>query len=239
MGPSRIRRVYARRDATKGDRYAFYQADVRLQAAERDWALATFFRRELGGRLGGRRFLDVGCGTGSFLQTLVSWGADPSRLVGTELLPDRLELAQRRCASGIRWHLGALQDLPAGPPFEIVSASTVFSSLLAPEREGLASEMWRQVRPGGWVLLFDMRFDNPRNPDVRKVEPSAAKSWWRGEREYFRTLCLPPPIARLVAPRSRLTALLLSRLLPPLRSHYLLAIQKAADQPNPERASAN
>lgn len=90
-----------------------------------------------------------GCGTGSFLRQLIDWGADPSKLCGTELLPDRLEAACRATAHGVRWHPGRLDAIPAGG-FDLVSAHTVFSSILDPVgRHALAAGMRRSLRPGG------------------------------------------------------------------------------------------
>ena len=51
-----------------------------------------------------------------------------------------------------------------------VSHFTVFSSILNDSvRKQIAAEMLRVAKPGGGVLWFDLRVNNPRNPNVRGV----------------------------------------------------------------------
>jgi len=172
------------------------------------------------------RALDVGCGTGGFLRQLIDWGATPSNLVGTELQQDRLDLAAPRTASGVRWHCGSLTALP-GASADLIAANTVFSSVLDQEvRQQLAADMWRVLRPGGWSLVFDFRYNNPKNPHVRRVTRSELDGFWPGERQQYRTLLLAPPISRALAGLPALVTETLAALAPPLRSHFIYMVQK-------------
>jgi SAM-dependent methyltransferase len=151
------------------------------------------------------RVLNVGCGNGKFLRQLIDWGADPANLTGTELLPDRLDTARRNTAGDVRWHLGELDSLPDGS-FDLVSAHTVFSSILDDAaRQRLANGMWRRLRPGGWCLVFDFRYNNPRNRQVRSVTRSELAGLWPA-RQYDdrRRACCPgfPAWCRQPWPRS-------------------------------------
>lgn len=228
----RIALAYRRRQEIACERrYAWHRAEVRQTAAALQAALADLLPAAVGEDLGTLRALDVGCGGGSFLRLLVDWGADPAGLAGTELIAERLQEARRRCPIGPLWHLGPLASLTAERPFQLVSAFTVFSSILdAERRRALAAEMWRLVAPGGAAMIFDFRRDNPRNPDVRKVLPSEARGWWPDASCRHRTLVLAPPLARRIAPRSRALAAALA-LLPPLRSHFLLLARKPGPVP--------
>ncbi len=225
----RIDRAYRRRAEDKlGDLYAWHRADVRLTDADLQRGLAELLPSALGEDLSQVRALDVGCGSGRFLRRLVEWGADPSRLLGTELQEERLDNARRLGIPGMQWHLGDLSGLPEEARFELVSAFTVYSSILDPElRRELATEMWRRVAPGGSVLIFDFRFDNPANPDVRKLRRSEMEGWFPQSETRYRSLVLAPPLARRVAPLSYGLAALLARL-PFLRSHFLFLATKAA-----------
>jgi SAM-dependent methyltransferase len=103
----------------------------------------------------------------------------------------------------------------------------VFSSILDPGlRRALADQMWRALRPGGWVLVFDFRYDNPRNRNVRKVTRAELAAWWPGERSRYRTLLLAPPIHRLLARLPWMASDLLAAAAPPLRSHFMYMVQK-------------
>lgn len=225
---SRIQSVYSERD-TAGRRalYAWHRPEVGLQEAEKKRAVATLLARTIGTDLSVLKIIDVGCGTGGFLRTLVEWGSVPEQLVGTEFLPDRLEAAQRTSAPGITWHLGGL-DFSASARFDLVVTNTVFSSILdAQDRRGLANEMWRILKPGGWVMVFDFSYNNPSNPDVRKVTHCELRGYWSNAvNEKYQTLLLAPPIARRVIPASYLAGEVLSALFPFLRSHFMFMTQK-------------
>lgn len=123
--------------------------------------------------------------------------------------------------------MGGLESTATGS-FDLVSANTVFSSILdAESRKTLAQEMWRVTKPGGWVLVFDFRYNNPANSDVKKVTQRELKNYFaQGVNEYYQTLLLAPPIARILMPTSHLAANILTTLFPFLRSHFYFMLQK-------------
>lgn len=209
-------------------RYAWHRPDIVLQQAMRTRVLSRMLADTVGTDLAKVHAVDVGCGTGGFLRQLIDWGATPGNLVGTELQQDRLDLAAPRTASGVRWHCGALSALPGGSA-DLIAANTVFSSILDQEmRQQLAADMWRVLRPGGWCLVFDFRYNNPKNPHVRRVTRSELDSFWPGERQQYRTLLLAPPISRALAGLPALVTETLAALAPPLRSHFIYMVQKKA-----------
>lgn len=224
----RIRSVYADRDEVgRRELYAWHRPEVRQQDTERERVTAALLVKTVGPDLSNIRVLDVGCGTGGFLRTLVEWGAHPENLVGTEFLKDRLEKAQQCSAPGIRWHLGGL-DSAECKSFDLVVTNTVFSSILnEAARAALANEMWRVLKPGGWVMVFDFRYNNPSNPNVRKVRRCELRRYWQSSiGEYYKTMLLAPPIARAMSPKFYLLGELLSWTLPFLRSHFLYMAKK-------------
>ncbi|SFC60888.1 Methyltransferase domain-containing protein [Massilia yuzhufengensis] len=207
-------------------RYAWHRQEIQQQVAARNRAFAALLPATVGSDLSGLRVLDVGCGTGGFLRQLIDWGADPGKLTGTELQQDRLDYARHFTAADASWRLGTL-DAMRLRDFDLVSAQTVFSSILDPLlRRELASQMWRSLRPGGWCLVFDFRYDNPRNKHVRKVTRAELDGYWPGERSRYRTLMLAPPVHRLLAGAPWLAADILSAIAPPLRSHFVYMVQK-------------
>ena len=209
-------------------RYAWHRPDIVLQHAMRARVLSRMLADTVGTDLANVHAVDVGCGTGGFLRQLIDWGATPANLVGTELQQDRLDLAAPRTANGVRWHCGSLNALPAASA-DLVAAHTVFSSILDQEvRQQLAADMWRVLRPGGWSLVFDFRYNNPRNPHVRRVTRSELDGFWPGERQQYRTLLLAPPISRALAGLPALVTETLAAVAPPLRSHFLYMVQKKA-----------
>lgn len=224
----RIRAVYrAWHHGKPVPEYSWHRPEVMEGAAAQNRVIGQLLACTVGGDLSDLRVLDVGCGTGGFLRQLIGWGAEPGKLAGTEYQEDRLEDARRRTAAGVHWHLGDL-DFAAPQTFDLVAANTVFSSILDDKvSSALAREMWRVLKPGGWCLILDFRYNNPANPNVRKVTRSQLNSYWPASAHRYQTLQLAPPIARRLARAPRLATELLVTLMPPLRSHFVYMARKS------------
>lgn len=206
--------------------YAWHRPDILEQDAARMRVGAAMLADTVGPDLSQLDIVDVGCGAGGFLRQLINWGADPARLLGTEYQADRLELARSRSAAGVRWHLGELDVLEAGS-VDLAIANTVFSSILASSlRADLAASMWRVLAPGGWIMLFDFRYNNPNNAQVRKVGRAELRAWWPAAESRYRTLLLAPPIGRRLVAAPRLVVDMLTSFVPPLRSHFIYMARK-------------
>lgn len=228
----RIRHVYrAWHGGAALARYAWNRPEILQQVAARARGFADLLSSTVGSDLASVEVLDVGCGTGGFLRQLIDWGATPANLTGTELQKDRLDHARRCTAPGVQWHLGTLEALPqaAQESFDLVTAQTVFSSVLdSTLRRELAAQMWHALRPGGWCLVFDFRYDNPRNRNVRKVTRTELQEWWPGSGQRYRSLVLAPPIHRVLAGAPWLACELLTAIAPVLRSHFMYVVRKEA-----------
>jgi SAM-dependent methyltransferase len=223
----RINRVYRPRDGDVTPAlHAWHRPEIISQAAARSRVLAGLLACTLGKDLSPLRVLDVGCGDGAFLRQLIDWGATPAHLTGTGLQPERLEHARLHTAPGVRWHLGQLDALP-NDSADLVSAHSVFSSILDEDlRRDLAAEMWRVLRPGGWAMIFDVRYSSPRNTNVRKVSDVELLRFWPTEERHYRTLILAPPLGRTISRLPWLVPELLGALVPLLRSHFIYMARK-------------
>lgn len=220
----RLSAAYAARAATaRGS-----SADVAHQCmlAERERRVLALLGREGMTPLANVRVLEVGCGAGQWLRDLVRWGARPEQVFGVELLADRVADARRSVAPGVTVQQGDLAALPfADASFDLVLQSTVFTSILDPERRRRsAQEMRRVMRPGGMILWYDFHVDNPRNPNVRKVTASELVALFPGCAVRSEKITLAPPLARLVAPLSSHLYNIITTLTP-LRTHTLAAIR--------------
>ena len=223
-----IKDAYARRDATKGDRYAWYQPDVINQEVARQAVLRRLLYRAFGNDVSSLDVLDVGCGTGSLLRGLIELGVSPSSCTGIDLLPDRIETAIERSHPAMQWHVGGLAALNVDKTFDLVTAWTVLSSVVdADARRSLIDDMWDRVRPGGWLQIFDFRFNNPRNPDVRRVRACDLGELDPAPTERLRrSLITSPPLARrLCSVHPRLDSLL-SAVVPAVRSHQFHMLRR-------------
>jgi ubiquinone/menaquinone biosynthesis C-methylase UbiE len=221
-----MRDAYARRQqAGRDDRYAPYDdANLfRLQGLEREAARAL--RRAGLFPWGGRTALDLGCGGGWWLRTLLRWGATPMQVTGLDARADTL-LAARTVHPHLRLVQGSAADLPIPDgSFDLVTQFTLFSSILDPDvRRRAAAEMVRVLRPGGLLLWYDFTI-NPANRDTRGLGVGDVLALFPGTRAEVRRVTLAPPLGRLVAPRSWLLAGLLE-CLPLLRTHLLVTIRR-------------
>ncbi len=225
---ARVAEAYARRDAGAGRTLYTLQHPGTLfimQALER--ILLRMLRRAGLLPVEGRRLLEVGCGTGDWLRALIRWGCRPQDLAGIDLLPERVDAARSLCPAGLDLRPGDATALPyPDASFDLVLQSTMFTSILDDGvRRRAAAEMLRVLRPGGHVIWYDFRVNNPRNPDVRRVGAAEIRALFPGCNVRLRSVTLAPPIVRRLAGVSWLLCHVLSWF-PFLRTHYLGLLRK-------------
>ena len=172
------------------------------------------------------RVLDAGCGGGSVLAELQDWGAVSGNLYGVDLLPERIELARRQFPHLHFQQANAEQlDFPDGS-FDLVFLFTVFTSILDKQMAGnVANEVTRILKPGGGVVWYDFRYNNPRNTNVRGVSKPTIRQLFPNFIVRLQPITLLPPLARRLGPSTPLLYPVLS-LVPWLQTHYLGLLRK-------------
>jgi cytosine/adenosine deaminase-related metal-dependent hydrolase/ubiquinone/menaquinone biosynthesis C-methylase UbiE len=131
-------------------------------------ALEERFLAPLLADVSGKRVLDVGCGTGRWLEHLAD--LNPGRLTGVDFSPEMLVRAARRLGRRAAVAAGDATLLPvAASSADIVVASFVAGYVAS--MEGLANELRRVVAANGRVYLSDIH-----------PETAAACHWKRGFR---------------------------------------------------------
>jgi SAM-dependent methyltransferase len=202
-------------------RWSEANAGNRWIAEERRRAIVTLLQSHGFLPLHGKRVLDIGCGRGAVLASLIDLGAQPHNLYGIDLLPDRIEAA-RQAYPGICFICGNAEslDFPEAH-FDLVILFTVLSSILDDRMaHNVACEACRVLKPGGAVLWYDFRYNNPWNPHVRGITRQQILQLFPGLEVHLSTITVMPPLARCLG---RLTPVLYPILaaIPPLRTHYL------------------
>jgi SAM-dependent methyltransferase len=192
----------------------------RAMAEERRRATRDLLEQEGYFPLAERSVLDVGCGAGSELVPLIEWGADPTRLHGVDLLPDRIEIAKARLPA-IDFRVGNAETLDfADESFDIVLLFTVFSSILDSHMsDNVAREVARVVKPGGAVVWYDFRWPSPYNRSTRPVWRRRIEAYFPSFRPVLQTLTVLPPLSRRLG-RFTQTLYPLLGSVPLMRSHY-------------------
>lgn len=170
--------------------------------------------------------LEIGFGSLGWLAELLAWGLRERDLHGIELDPERVARARDTFpAADLRTGDASQLPWPEGH-FPLVVASTVFSSILdSAFRRLVAAEAARVIAPGGALLWYDLRMNNPRNPNVRRVGRSELAGLFPGLAGSVRAVTLAPPLARALVPRMEMLARLLEAI-PLFRTHLLAVLVK-------------
>lgn len=190
----------------------------------RDEAMLALLRRHGVASLAGRRVLELGCGEGSFLRSLLSYGAEPRLLEGVDLRPGRVAAA-RRLVPGARLAAADGAALPyEDAVFDLAFAFTFFSSVVDPApRRRAATEAMRVLRAGGLLVVYDF-WVNPLNARVRPLGAAELRSLFAPRRVEMERVTLAPPIVRALGGRPALCGPLERLAL--LRTHLLAAVTK-------------
>jgi ubiquinone/menaquinone biosynthesis C-methylase UbiE len=168
-----------------------------------------------------RRVLEVGCGSGKVLAMLLRWGASPDKLYGIDLVPERIEDAKQRFPE-INFLLANAENLnfPDGS-FDLVLQFTVFTAILDDEMaHNVAAEICRVLKPGGALLWYDFRYNNPWNRNVRGMTKEAIRALFPAFDLHLHTVTLLPPLARRLHRTTSILYPVLARI-PFLRTHYV------------------
>jgi ubiquinone/menaquinone biosynthesis C-methylase UbiE len=211
--------------------YGASAAKQRAWSAENPGNLAI--RAELAGAVFGlagsrlrraERILDVGCGSGWWLERL---SADPqvsASLEGIELLAERQAGASRRVPEATIL-VGDARRLPYGNrQFDAVTMFTVLSSLpsITDALVGFG-EALRVVRPPGVVVVWEPRLPNPLNRHTLWITGGMLREAAGPNRVTVRTTTVLPFVARRLGRRTERLYPRLARVTA-LRSHRLVCV---------------
>ena len=219
----RIREVYRSYEEQGRDRlWGMRNRGFARLSHDRDLRLRDLLARSLPG--GSASLLDVGCGNGSLLATVSQRWPDV-RLTGLDLQPQRIEEA-RANAPDAQLVVGSADALPFDDhSFDVVTAITLMSSLPTDPMETTAArEIARVTRQGGWLVWFDLRYNNPTNPAVHGIDGRRLETLFPGWGQELRSSTVLPPLARRLGPSTPVLYPLLE-LVPPLRSHLIGRLQ--------------
>jgi len=166
------------------------------------------------------KLLEIGAGTGDNLSGFHRLGFRWSNLFANELLNERVELLKINIPSATILPGNAL-DLTYKNEFDIVFQSTVFTSILDNNfKQELANRMLKMLKPGGFILWYDFKFNNPQNHDVKGVGRAEIKKLFPDCKIKFYPVTLAPPIGR----RAGRYCNLINNIFPFLRTHLVAEI---------------
>ncbi len=212
-----IAKRYGRRKDVRGDKAARYSAFI---IEEREKIYRRILDEELGD-LSNKKMLEIGAGGGPNISFFMHAGFKPENIEANELLPVRAD-SFRNSFPAIKLHEGDALALEEKKKYDLVFQSTVFSSILDDKfRAQLAQKMLRLLSPKGIILSYDFIYNNPKNPDVKKVSFEEIKNLFGGCSFKFYKVTLAPPIGRRVPGLYKAL-----NIFPFLRTHLITVIRK-------------
>lgn len=194
--------------------------------AERSGVLSRLLNRTGLFPLSNKQILEIGCGAGGVLEDLIRLGANASLLTGVDLIPDRIELA-RSSLGEADLRVADGRDLPfSSERFDLVVAFTMFSSILNLDvANQVAQEVRRVLKPGGAVLWYDLRVNNPRNANVCGLTRHQVLALFPHFYATWRSLTLLPPLARRLGATAPFSYRFIATI-PFLRTHWMAVLRK-------------
>ena len=223
----RLREEYRSRETRlkESDIYALSNPAHLFMIQQRERAILKLLRKKGLEFLVEKQILEIGCGKGTVLLDFVRQGADPERLWGVDLLVDRLGEAKHHLPSSQFTNAdGQFLPFPESS-FDMILQFTAFSSVLDPKiKQQMAGEILRVLKSDGVILWYDFWL-NPTNPQTAGIRLKEIRRLFLDCDLTIRKITLAPPIARRIAPCSRVLAMILETLTV-FNSHYLVLIQK-------------
>lgn len=223
----RIKRVYQKyKEKGIGARYSLFQKGSLQVIQERERVLLKMLKKSIGTSVAENRVLDIGCGSGGTLLPMLFYGFQPENCFGIDLLEDRIAEARRRLPN-MTFTCCSAENIPFEKgTFDLVTMFTCLSSVLDNNiRRRICQQALAMLRPGGWVLIYDFRVNNPFNKNVCAVTLRELKGYFPALKSVSRTLTLLPQMGRFIGQYSMTMCGFLA-LMPFLRTHRMTIFQK-------------
>jgi SAM-dependent methyltransferase len=211
-------------------RHSILEMGNLLMVQERERFLSRLLARLRVDSLESFSMFEAGCSTGYNLRLMVQWGGRPENMAGIDLDPTAVDYCKSH-APEIRIHAGSADAIPeADDSFDLSIAFTLFSSV--PDEDiahGIARELYRITKPGGIVLIYDMRRRSP-NRDVHPIGVDDVRRWFPKCAMRAYPVTLAPPLSRYVG---RYAPWLYGPLaaIPLLRTHAMYVLRRPARPP--------
>ena len=157
---------------------------------------------------------------------LIRLGAKEENINGIDIRKNRLNDCKKRFPNSEINYMDARKLNFDENYFDIITVFTFFSSLLNENYQNeVSKELIRVLKPKGLIVFYDLRYNNPFNPNVVGITKSRLNDIFKNKLVDYDLLTLIPPLARSLGTLNYLLYKTLSYI-PFLKSHYFAIIQK-------------
>jgi len=217
---------YKKREGIDSALYSPLDYQYFYSRQERERILLKLFRK-LQLVPGENSLLEIGCGSGQKLLEMILLGFSPDKLMGIDLLNNKIEHARNLLPSSLNLVCGDACQMDFGnQTFDIVYQSMAFTSILDKKfQEKLAAKMWYLLKCGGYILWYDFIYNNPKNSDVAGIPLKCIHKLFPEGIITKKHVTLAPPIGRFVT-KFHPTMYTLLNSFPFLHTHVLCLIKK-------------
>lgn len=147
------------------------------EEAVRSFAGVTYYHGRTTLRAG-QAVLDLGCGAGLDAILAAQAVGPTGQVTAVDYSAEMVTLARRNAhaagVTNVRVEQATIEALPVSDAtIDVVQANGVFN--LSPEKEQAVREVWRVLRPGGWLVAAEIML----NQEVGDRDRSTLQDWFR------------------------------------------------------------
>ena len=173
-----------------------------------------------------KQILDIGCAGGNLIPLLKRFGIGEENISGIDIREERIKEAKIHFPSSNFKLMDASKMNFEENSFDCVVTFTLFSSVLSKSiRKQISNEILRVLKPKGYVLYYDSRFNNPFNKDVLKMNINDIDYIFPSMEKYIKRITVLPPVVRRLGALSQIIYPALSKI-KILNTHYLGLFRK-------------
>ena len=144
-----------------------------------------------------KNILDLGCASGNLMTLLINLGANEKNISGIDIRDSSILNAKRRYPKAHFNMMDARKLTYENNTFDCIISFTLLSSVLGfDNRKRIISEAMRVLKPNGFVIYYDMRYNNPFNNNIVGINKKELSKLFTNMKLDLNLLTIVPPVAR-------------------------------------------
>ena len=168
-----------------------------------------------------KKILDIGCAGGNTVKMIIGLGANERNIYGIDIRQNRINDAINAYPYAKFSRMDVRNMKYSDEEFDVINIFTLFSSIKDSKSRNLASkEIQRVLKPGGAILYYDIRYNNPFNRNVLQVKYKDIKSLFPNMKKELKLITVLPPLVRLLGGLAEYVYPKLSKI-PFLNTHHI------------------